>query len=258
MTFYGDSSFNFNDPYPTAQEQANGTTNQQADTEAAAKLKRTACTLCRKRKLRCDAARPKCATCDRLGHDCEYNEVRKKSGPKRGYVKALEARLCMRLLRPTSICNPINPLIAQVETQLKTADGSAPTDTGSATIPPAFHANLPGRPASDSPHNDFTNNDIPDFTYPAPAMQIPDIDINVPSPQPTSWDMISMGLEEPLPTQGVQKELYGILLLLAICELTSLDTRYTFGRYTLPPPCSTKHDSTPPLTMPHTCDRPSV
>lgn len=63
------------------------------DPVAASKLKRTACVLCRKRKLRCDAARPACATCARLGHDCEYDEQRKKSGPKRGYVKALETRL---------------------------------------------------------------------------------------------------------------------------------------------------------------------
>jgi hypothetical protein len=57
------------------------------------KLKRIACVLCRKRKLRCDGARPTCGTCKRLAHDCAYDDVRKKSGPKRGYVKLLEARL---------------------------------------------------------------------------------------------------------------------------------------------------------------------
>ncbi|KAJ6163079.1 hypothetical protein N7497_003058 [Penicillium chrysogenum] len=45
------------------------------------------------RKLRCDGRRPSCGTCSRLGHECSYDEVRKKSGPKRGYVKQLEARL---------------------------------------------------------------------------------------------------------------------------------------------------------------------
>lgn len=30
-----------------------------------------------------------------MSHDCAYDEVRKKSGPKRGYVKLLEARLRM-------------------------------------------------------------------------------------------------------------------------------------------------------------------
>lgn len=60
--------------------------------------KRIACVVCRRRKLRCDGKRPSCGTCSRLGHECAYDEVRKKSGPKRGYVKQLEARLGMKLL----------------------------------------------------------------------------------------------------------------------------------------------------------------
>lgn len=55
--------------------------------------KRVACVVCRKRKLKCDGQKPHCGSCARLGHDCAYSEVRKKSGPKRGYVKQLEARL---------------------------------------------------------------------------------------------------------------------------------------------------------------------
>jgi hypothetical protein len=39
-----------------------------------------------------------------LGHSCAYDEVRRKSGPKRGYVKALEERL--------SKCPAADPLIA--------------------------------------------------------------------------------------------------------------------------------------------------
>ena len=62
------------------------------------KTKRIACVICRKRKLKCDGNRPKCATCARLGHNCAYDEVRRKSGPKRGYVKELEARLGMNAL----------------------------------------------------------------------------------------------------------------------------------------------------------------
>lgn len=70
----------------------NGTDAPGEDT-GAAKPKRIACVVCRKRKLRCDGNKPKCATCARLGHNCAYDEVRRKSGPKRGYVKDLEARL---------------------------------------------------------------------------------------------------------------------------------------------------------------------
>lgn len=55
--------------------------------------KRIACIICRKRKLKCDGCKPSCGTCSRLGHKCAYDEVRRKSGPKRGYVKELEARL---------------------------------------------------------------------------------------------------------------------------------------------------------------------
>lgn len=58
-----------------------------------AKTKRNACVICRKKKLKCNGEKPKCATCARLGRSCAYDEVRRKSGPKRGYVKDLEARL---------------------------------------------------------------------------------------------------------------------------------------------------------------------
>ncbi|KAK6356418.1 hypothetical protein TWF718_000778 [Orbilia javanica] len=82
---------------------------ESADGGDAPRQKRIACVVCRKRKLKCDGARPACGTCSRLGHNCSYDEVRRKSGPKRGYVKALEARL------------------AQVETLLKNQDGPADT-----------------------------------------------------------------------------------------------------------------------------------
>jgi len=59
------------------------------------KPKRIACVICRKRKLKCDGSKPSCSTCTRLGHHCSYDEQRRKSGPKRGYVKALEERLSM-------------------------------------------------------------------------------------------------------------------------------------------------------------------
>ena len=57
------------------------------------RTKRIACVICRKRKLKCDGVKPSCGTCARLKHSCSYDEVRRKSGPKRGYVKELETRL---------------------------------------------------------------------------------------------------------------------------------------------------------------------
>ena len=84
-------------PGNATQSHASATNNNgtQRDGDAVNKPKRIACVLCRRRKLRCDGARPTCGTCKRLAHDCAYDEVRKKSGPKRGYVKLLEARLRM-------------------------------------------------------------------------------------------------------------------------------------------------------------------
>lgn len=73
------------------------------DNASVPKPKRLACMICRKRKLKCDGIRPSCSTCSRLGHSCAYDEQRRKSGPKRGYVKALEERLSEHPLpsRPT-------------------------------------------------------------------------------------------------------------------------------------------------------------
>jgi hypothetical protein len=85
-----DDSF-FNDlAQHTESTNANG---QDTQNDSTAKVKRIACVLCRKRKLKCDGTRPTCGTCKRLSHECTYDEVRKKSGPKRGYVKLLEQRL---------------------------------------------------------------------------------------------------------------------------------------------------------------------
>lgn len=98
-----DEGFDFNDlsqHAPTEQAGRSDSNGPDAHTAPPPKAKRIACILCRKRKLKCDGQRPSCGTCKRLAHDCAYDEVRKKSGPKRGYVKALEARLRMFAARP--------------------------------------------------------------------------------------------------------------------------------------------------------------
>lgn len=89
---FNDMSGDHNEGQDGAPQRHNSGSNEGGN-DAASKQKRIACVLCRKRKLRCDGQRPTCGTCKRLSHDCAYDEVRRKSGPKRGYVKALEARL---------------------------------------------------------------------------------------------------------------------------------------------------------------------
>ncbi|KAJ5454336.1 uncharacterized protein N7458_005292 [Penicillium daleae] len=156
--------------------------------------KRIACVVCRRRKLRCDGKRPSCGTCSRLGHDCAYDEVRKKSGPKRGYVKQLEARL------------------AQVETLLKGQE----TDPAPRTSPPQ-----PLETSFSAPINDDSILGLPDISNLGNDIgsQMPPSTTGLGSSNPTmfagptippndpSWDLISLGLEEPLPTQDVIDEL---------------------------------------------------
>lgn|SRR5690554_1265405 len=82
---------------------ANTRPREAADNASVPKPKRLACTICRRRKLKCDGVRPSCSTCSRLGHTCSYDDVRRKSGPKRGYVKALEERLSEKQPRSLSL-----------------------------------------------------------------------------------------------------------------------------------------------------------
>ncbi|GAA6043862.1 hypothetical protein JCM8097_001194 [Rhodosporidiobolus ruineniae] len=62
-------------------------------------LKRgSACQLCRKRKLRCDGVRPKCGTCLRLNHDCQYGDptqerIHERQRELEDKCRALEAEL---------------------------------------------------------------------------------------------------------------------------------------------------------------------
>ncbi|RWA10695.1 hypothetical protein EKO27_g4432 [Xylaria grammica] len=181
------------------------------------KPKRLACMICRKRKLRCDGIKPSCSTCTRLGHSCAYDEVRKKSGPKRGYVKALEERLTEEL---TSWM-----YTEQVEELLKTQEPSSSTSPETsktpnvafeqarnqqATAPASFNVTNPSmaiagdrdldrwRFNGDSPQG----NGLDEFNF---ATNMP---INMNSMDPSfTWEMIGLGLEEPLPPQDTIDEL---------------------------------------------------
>ncbi|KAJ5089500.1 hypothetical protein N7532_008184 [Penicillium argentinense] len=160
--------------------------------------KRIACVVCRRRKLRCDGKRPSCGTCSRLGHECAYDEVRKKSGPKRGYVKQLEARL------------------AQVETLLKGQDSDTVHQTSPHPPENAFTASLPDDSVLALPEISGLEADLGN-TIPPSTNGMGDSQTNqilfgtAPGiPNDPQWDMISLGLEEPLPSLDVIAELESI------------------------------------------------
>lgn len=147
-----------------------------------------ACGTCRRRKLKCEGGKPKCATCQRLGHPCEYDEVRKKSGPKRGYVKELEARLKhVETLLTSQTTSAQSQRPQQRRTQTQEFDDVSSADPGSildsvAQLPDDLGIVEPSLDVTD----DFTMTGIEDF----------------------NWDMISLGLEEPLPPSDIMDDLY--------------------------------------------------
>ncbi|KAI1115682.1 fungal-specific transcription factor domain-containing protein [Nemania sp. NC0429] len=52
-----------------------------------------ACEECRRRKLRCDRQHPQCGVCAAAGVACFTTATRAPRGPKRGYLKAMQARI---------------------------------------------------------------------------------------------------------------------------------------------------------------------
>ncbi|KIW06955.1 hypothetical protein, variant 1 [Verruconis gallopava] len=181
--------------------------------ETQPKAKRIACVLCRKRKLKCDGARPSCSTCKRLSHDCAYDEVRKKSGPKRGYVKLLEARLQQveTLLKtqeqPESrhaVTTPPSAAASSSAHHAATAPVPAPVSMGLGTEPPVTMADFTMPPAV-SRGSAFSN----DFVTDTIAFQDSGVGNDFAS-ESFPWEMVGLGLEEPLPAQDTIDELHRI------------------------------------------------
>ncbi|KAL9064051.1 MAG: hypothetical protein Q9157_007976 [Trypethelium eluteriae] len=170
------------------------------------KQKRIACVVCRKRKLRCDGEKPSCGTCKRLAHDCAYDEVRRKSGPKRGYVKALEARL------------------AQVETLLKDQNGDGTNKDGPTANSLDFNSSSIHQPSLNMATENGSlsagqgnNHAMEAISRLASTSSMPnpdafagtlgDMSIDQQGEDSFPWEMIGLGLEEPLPSQDIMNEL---------------------------------------------------
>ncbi|KAL2019245.1 hypothetical protein VTK56DRAFT_9972 [Thermocarpiscus australiensis] len=177
------------------------------------KPKRLACMICRRRKLKCDGIKPSCSTCKRLGHTCVYDEVRRKSGPKRGYVKALEERL------------------KQVETLLKTQEISSSSPDGSKGISMSADRGGANQPlnqraaatanfnVTDPSIGIASSRDMDRWHFNAESPNGPTENFNINGNMGMgmsgvdnnfTWEMIGLGLEEPLPPQETIDELHRI------------------------------------------------
>ncbi|CAK7216412.1 hypothetical protein SEUCBS140593_002860 [Sporothrix eucalyptigena] len=216
--------------------------------------KRLACLICRRRKLKCDGRRPSCSTCARLGHQCAYDEVRKKSGPKRGYVKALEERLKqVEVMLKSQDAGPVGPAAAEV-LQGYTGSSSARAGAAAGVNKTGAAAAATGKGKNGSLSNssndarsgstgtlggssaagatgDFNmadpnslnlsgaaGRDLDTWNFNADSPQRPRSldDFNFGGRLPgsmagmdsnSSWEIIQLNLEEPLPDQGIIDEL---------------------------------------------------
>lgn len=73
-----------------------------------------ACDECRRRKLRCDRQKPQCGACQASGVACIVPATKPARGPKRGYLKTLQARICMETLSNFAYgcCVPADAILA--------------------------------------------------------------------------------------------------------------------------------------------------
>ncbi|KAK9487961.1 hypothetical protein V1527DRAFT_458974 [Lipomyces starkeyi] len=175
--------------------------------------KRIACVICRKRKLRCDGARPACGTCARLQHNCVYEETRRKSGPKRGYVKMLEERLA----HVEGLLNPkdASPQVPSVSTPITTISH------GPASLFHLSSAQLPQSISMSPAQNPLTG--APQTPLSAQQSVLPDefgtislgddIDLSAMDTlggTENIFELIALGMDEPLPPQSMMNELHTI------------------------------------------------
>ncbi|KAF7944121.1 hypothetical protein EAE96_010530 [Botrytis aclada] len=167
--------------------------------------KTISCVSCRRRKLKCDRVKPKCGTCGRLRHECEYPERRRNIGTKRRNMKELEARL------------------AQVETQLvaETQQLAAANNANNANNAIEMNVNINANGnmnTNANPHPDWNamNMDM-DMNFTDGGIQNIGYDIltgnigtgsSVPVGDYFSQEVISLGLQEPLPPDNLMDELF--------------------------------------------------
>jgi hypothetical protein len=239
---------------PTSDRSSSNDMTASTDSAADDKAKRlTACLVCRKRKLKCDSARPKCASCARLGHawylpysknvtdiTSGYEETRKKSGPKQGYVKkleqksqTLEQRLAQleKLLATHQTQQSASP---SINTHLPTPPGISPLPYENISAPGSASSNTMNQfsfqstPSTSMNPNLFSTQPMfPDLTSPESNSNNIKFDTfplfnHDPNPgnQDTSenqwaWDLVSLGMQEELPPEEITNKLYHYSLGLA-------------------------------------------
>ncbi|RDW59491.1 hypothetical protein BP6252_12578 [Coleophoma cylindrospora] len=198
-TFSTDSRCDPPQAQPTALEDASASPDVQeisavvvGENRAPTVEKTISCVSCRRRKLKCDRIKPKCGTCSRLRHDCEYPERKRNLGTKRRNMKQLEARLAEVETKLVS-----ESKASQSRSTERKASGYAEHDWNAA----ANSANLDGHDPNgyDSDEQNWSESDK--VHKPTSTMHLTDF---------SSHEIVSLGLQEPLPAEAIQRELFDV------------------------------------------------
>ncbi|KAL3424984.1 transcriptional regulatory protein [Phlyctema vagabunda] len=169
-------------------EQQHGSPTATSDKPINSAEKTISCVSCRRRKLKCDRTKPKCSTCSRLRHDCEYPERRRNLGSKRRNMKELEARLAQVETRLVSEANASGvPTVHECDSKRIEQDCS-----GSCFPPVSMDLDL-------DDGNGILYPDVP-RSYNDSAF----------TSQSASQDLVSLGVQESLPLEENQRELFHI------------------------------------------------
>ncbi|KAG4025268.1 hypothetical protein MFRU_062g00210 [Monilinia fructicola] len=179
--------------------------------------KTISCVSCRRRKLKCDRVKPKCGTCGRLRHECEYPERRRNTGNKRRNMKELEARL------------------AQVETQLVAETKQMASSKAAET-----HANADSNTDPDwGAMNIDMNMNFADEGLQGLGFDIMNGNLGSVSSVPVgdyfSQEVISLGLQEPLPPESLMDDLYRIYFERFHATLPMIHKARFFAALNMPP-----------------------
>ncbi|KZT19127.1 hypothetical protein NEOLEDRAFT_1142477 [Neolentinus lepideus HHB14362 ss-1] len=87
------------DPKATGSQEAPSTTSRVLTHNNKTKArKHRACDVCRRKRIKCDGSEGQgppssCSNCLLFSTTCTFNDIAKKSGPSKGYIRALEARV---------------------------------------------------------------------------------------------------------------------------------------------------------------------
>ncbi|RKF71198.1 Citrinin biosynthesis transcriptional activator mrl3 [Golovinomyces cichoracearum] len=153
--------------------------------------KTISCVSCRKRKLKCDRMKPKCGTCVRLRHECEYPTRRRNVGTKRRNYKEIEARL----VEVESL------LVANRKYEVTSPNSTDPRPQTEWNMGMGMDMNMEIR--QEPILGSFeTAQPVNSFAHLATTVETPVNEIN--------GQLLSSGLQEQLPPQDMIDELYEI------------------------------------------------